>query len=140
MLLVSGVTYRHGWNVANSRGADILIHGHVNSGAANQPDHYGAAFYRAGDIAAKDCAEHIRGTLRLLAIDRSLAIECPGKPAGHWTRNAHYVISGAHCPAITFEPFFIDAAEASHLREDPARVGYALADGILAWWISTNGK
>jgi len=134
VLIVSGCTYNDALNASD--GADVFVHCHTNSGRETQPDHYGAVFYRKGDEAGKSIAGHVRSSLQLLAVDRALRIEA--SPAG-WTAGAYYVIRGAECPALTYEPFFIDAIEASGLRAYPQPAGFALADGLCAWWRSRNG-
>lgn len=108
-------------DVANSRGARLLISIHVNSFINAGPHGATAYYYKASDVALAQ------------AVDRRIAAEVPVRNIGI-IKDKLYVVNHANMPATLIEAAFVSNPDDRRLLQDPAwrqKMAQAIADGIL---------
>jgi len=107
-----------------SSGASAYVACHVNAGW--KPGYRGAVFTlpTGGGLAAELATEieALTGSSRVWDVMR----------AG-WTRHAWALIASALCPAVVYEPVFIDCPAHLDLCQAPDQIGEALAAGLIAY-------
>lgn len=139
VILVSGVSYEAGRQVARERKAAVYVAGHVNAGPAESGT-YGLLVYdhrsTAGEQLARECATPLFEA-RVRASTRPNVVRKAGHP-DDWSAAAYALIADLrrNTPVcLVYEPGFIDQAGDAWLWSEIGlrAVGVALADGILTY-------
>ena len=108
----------------------VYVSCHINAGSSRGG--YGCCFFDYRSSKGDKLGSAINQELQINCPElnnRTKIIEC--NPSD-WTKNAYYTIKGVNCPAVCFEPFFIDCENHQSLLTDEGlkRVGKSLAIGI----------
>ncbi len=109
---------------------------HLN--AAEPPGDYGMVLWRRGSRVSHHLAACLAAQLEILLPELS-SVKIVETSPNDWTQRAHATVSGIKCDsdiaAVCFEPCFINQPTHRGLLvgDGPARIGNALAAGLLQW-------
>ena len=112
----------------------VYIACHINAGTYKGG--YGSCFYDYRTSTGDKLGSAVNAQLEVYCPELDNRTKLIQAIPSDWTKNAYYTIKGVNCPAICFEPFFIDSENHKPLTTDEGlkRVGRALAQGIIDYF------